>query len=146
YAGKNINAGSVEDSLNYWVDKITKGDTSYNAKYRRGLALAPAYVFDKKYIPVIAERLTQSNSQLNGLIWSDMIKMNFDCFSKLINFQKRVLIIQGKQDIIEEKTAFRAHEAFKNSKIVLLDNCKHYGWLDSETIYLKEVETLITQK
>jgi proline iminopeptidase len=54
-----------KDSLNYWNDKIEKGDTTHTAKLGRGRAMAPAYVYDQKYVPVIAERLTQSNMALN---------------------------------------------------------------------------------
>ncbi len=58
YVSANINATTNTDSVNYWADKITNGDTTFFAKFQRGKALAQAYVFDKKYIPIIAERLT----------------------------------------------------------------------------------------
>ncbi|MBA2610789.1 MAG: alpha/beta hydrolase [Bacteroidetes bacterium] len=146
YVSANINSATNSDSVSYWTNKIGNGDTSYNAKFERGKALAPAYVFDKKYIPIIADRLTQSNQQINGLVWADLIKMNFNCAPKLNAFKKPVLIIQGKQDIIEEKTAIKAHKAFQHSKIVLLEHCKHYGWLDAEKEYLKEINDLLVKK
>ena len=72
------------------------GDTSHYARLEGGQRLAPAYVVDKKYLPVIAERLTQGNSTINRLIWSDLQKINFDCSEKLKAFNRPVLIIQGK--------------------------------------------------
>jgi proline iminopeptidase len=92
---------------------------------------------------VIAERLTQGNTTILGLVWQDLQKINFDCSEKLSSFNKPVLIIQGKQDIIEEKTALKEHSVFKNSKLVLMDKCVHYGWLDRPDIYYKEVEKFI---
>jgi len=62
----------------------------------RGLALAPAYVYNRKNIPAIAARLTQGNSIVNGLVWQDLQKIKFDCKNKLSQFNKPVLIIQGK--------------------------------------------------
>jgi proline iminopeptidase len=131
------------DSVNYWTTKINEGDTSYHARLRRGTSLAPAYVYDRKNISIIAQRLTQGNTLVNTLVWQDMQKIKFDCSSKLTTFDKPVLIIQGKQDIIEEKIALKAHAVLKNSKIVLLDNCVHYGWLDRPDEYFAQIEKFI---
>ena len=128
------------DELNYWRDKIDSGDTSYYAKLQRGKALASAYVFDKKNIPIIAVRLTQGTQLINSLVWSDLQKINFDCSKKLTSFDKPVLIIQGKEDIVPEKLALKAHRILKNSKLVLLKDCVHYGWLDRPDEYFSEIE------
>lgn len=131
------------DSLNYWNKKINDGDNSYFARLHRGLALAPAYVYDKKNVPSIAERLTQGNSVINGLVWEDLRKINFDCKNKLSHFSRPVLIIQGKEDIIKEETALKAHKVLKNSTLVLLDHCVHYGWLDRPDQYFAEIEKFL---
>ncbi|MDQ6610162.1 MAG: alpha/beta hydrolase [Bacteroidota bacterium] len=131
------------DSLAYWNSRISTGDTSYATRLGRGRSLAPAYLYDRKNIPVIAERLTQGNSLVNNLVWNNLRTMNFDCKKALASFDKPVLIIQGKQDIIEEKTGQKAHQLFKNSKLVLLDKCGHYGWLDRPDKYLPEVENFL---
>ena len=147
YVSKNINAKLTSqqlDSSNYWSQKIANGDTSYLARWQRAKALANAYVYDKKYAPAIAERLTHSNLYINDLVWRDMQKINFNCASKLLNFTSPVLIIQGKQDIIEERTSQKANKILKNSRLVILDHCVHYGWLDSRDAYLSEVEKFIS--
>jgi proline iminopeptidase len=132
-----------KDSLNYWNDKIEKGDTTYTAKIGRARALAPAYVYDRKFVPIIAERLTQGNSTLNSLLWADMQKINFDCKNKFSNFKHSVLIIQGKQDIISKEIGEISLKAFPNSKMVLLENCKHYGWLDAKEKYFNTIEAFL---
>lgn len=134
---------SEKDSLNYWNGKIEKGDTSHKARLGRGRAMAPAYVFDRKYIPIIAERLTQSNMAINGLVWNDLQKMSFDCKNQLKSFQNPVLIIQGKQDVISNEIGELALHTFPNAKLILLENCKHYGWLDAEKKYFGEIETFL---
>jgi proline iminopeptidase len=131
------------DSVYYWSKKITDGDTSHFARLERGRHLAPAYVIDKKYIPAIAERLTQGNSAINQLIWTDMQLINFDCTEKLKTFDKPVLIIQGKEDIIKAETAEKAHQAFTNSKVVYMEHCIHYGWLDNEAVYFGEIHSFL---
>ncbi|MFC0183715.1 proline iminopeptidase [Pseudarcicella hirudinis] len=133
-----------QDSLAYWSAKIEEGDTSYHARLRRGLALAPAYVYDKKNIPVIAERLTQSNSRITGLVWQNLQNIKFNCEKGLLSFNKPVLIIQGKQDIVSEKLAEKAHKVLKNSKVVLMDKCVHYGWLDNPEVYFSSVNKFLS--
>jgi proline iminopeptidase len=146
YVGESINSKlnvTERDSVNYWTKKIEAGDTSHYARLQRGRNLAPAYILDKKYIPVIAERLTQGNAMINQLIWNDLQKINFNCAEKLQTYTKPVLIIQGKQDIIKPETAEKAHEVFKNSKIVYIDHSIHYGWLDNEQVFFKEVNSFL---
>ncbi|PTT06559.1 alpha/beta hydrolase [Flavobacterium sp. HMWF030] len=132
-----------KDSLNYWNAKIEKGDTSHETRLGRGRALAPAYVYDQKYVPIIAERLTQGNSKINGLLWDDMQKINFDCKPKLKSFKNPILIIQGKQDVISNEIGELAHKTFPNSKLILLENCRHYGWLDAKEKYFSEVNSFL---
>lgn len=146
YISRNLRARLSKaevDSLDYWNNKIAEGDTTYHAKLHRGLALAPAYLFDRKNIPIIAERLTQSNMKINALVWSDLQKIHFDCREKLQTSLIKVLIIQGKQDIIDERTAMKAKSAFQNSKLVMLDQCSHYGWLDVPLKYYSEINNFL---
>lgn len=134
---------SQKDSLNYWNSKIEKGDTSYTARIGRGRAMAPAYVYDQKYAPIIAKRLTQGNSKINGLLWNDMQKMNFDCKAKLENFKNPVLIIQGKEDIISNEIGEIAHKTLPNSKLILLEHSKHYGWLDAREKFFSDINSFL---
>lgn len=143
-AGINSKLTQTErDSLAYWNTKIAKGDTSHTTRLGRGRNLAPAYLYDKKHIPLLAERLTQGNAALNELIWDDMQKIGFNCAPKLKNYTKPVLIIQGKQDIIKAETAEIAHRAFQNSKVVYMDRCGHYGWLDAEAVYFDALHSFL---
>lgn len=145
--GINSRLTPVEkDSVDYWTKKINDGDTTYYARLKRGTFLAPAYVFKRENIPVIAERLTQSNGNINGLVWQSMQAINFDCAAKLAAFNKPVLILQGKQDVLDEKIAIKAHKVLKNSKLVFMDQCRHYGWLDRPDIYFDEVNKFISVK
>jgi len=124
------------DSLRLWNDRIAKGDTSYHARWERGHFLAPAYLYDKKNIPVITERLTQGNTHINTLVWADMQKIHFNCAQGLQSFKAPVLIVQGKQDILDEKIGEKAHAVLHNSQFIQLDRCGHYGWLDRPDVYL----------
>lgn len=130
--------------VDFWTTKINDGDTSYATRLKRGMALAPAYVVNRKNVKRIAERLTEGNSQINQLVWNDLQKIKFDCSEKLSSFKKPVLIIQGKQDIIKEATALKAHKVLINSNIVLMENCGHYGWLDNPDTFFNEIDRFLS--
>ncbi|MCX2679803.1 alpha/beta hydrolase [Galbibacter sp. EGI 63066] len=131
------------DSLNYWISKINNGDTSTYADKKRREFFASAYVYNDKHIPEIAERMTQSNPTINGLIWNDLRRIGYDVSEELSTFEKPVLIMQGKQDILQERTAKKNHNVFPNSNLVLLDACGHYGWLDQPEQYFKEIDAFM---
>ena len=146
YVGDNISnrlGQSERDSMNYWDKKINEGDTTHYAKYHRALGLASAYVYDKKNIPVIAERLTQGIPSVNSLVYKDLYKTNFDCKEKLRTFSKPVLIIQGRQDIVGEAPALKAKQLLPNSKLVFINECVHYGWLDQKEKFMKELDNFL---
>ncbi len=134
---------SERDSLNYWNAKIANNDTTFYARLQRGKYLAPAYLYDKSNVPIVAQRLTEGNSRVNELVFQNMRKIDFDCAQKLSQFQNPVLIIQGEQDIIGKDIADKADRVFKNSKIVILKKCGHYGWLDQPDLYFKEITSFL---
>ena len=148
YLQQNIqkNLGAEDQKLlDYWNSKITDGDTSYKARLNQSTSLASAYIYNKEHTALIAERLAQGNSQINNLVWEDMRKIKFDCSAKLSKYNKPVLIIQGKQDIIEERTALKAKSFLKKSTVVFLDNCRHYGWLDAPVEYFKAIRMFLAK-
>lgn len=123
------------DSLQYYGNKINEGDTSYATLLKRGEFMAPAYLYKKEFIPVLAERMTQGSAQLNALVWSDLRGINYDVKESLKSFEPSVLIIHGKNDLLETSVAETAHNVLPNSQLELLDRCAHYGWLDRPDVY-----------
>jgi len=132
------------DSLNYWNRQISLGDTTYQARYNRGKYLAPAYIYDKKHAPIVAERLTQGNRTINSLIWQNIRAINFNCTEAFKNFKNPVLIIQGKQDVMDINIAESAHQLLTNSELVFIDKCAHYGWLEQPEIYFNTIESFLS--
>jgi proline iminopeptidase len=56
-----------------------------------------------------------------------MRKIDFDCTEGLKKIKVPVLIIQGKEDLIDRQTAEEALKVFQNATLVILENCGHYG-------------------
>ena len=133
------------DSLNYWSNRIRNGDNSHHATLQRATYLAPAYLYDNTYVSIIAERLTQGNMTINGLLWENMRTINFDCKDELKHFKRPVLIIQGEQDIIGKNIAENTHALFSNSELYFIDKSAHYGWLEQPELYFGKVKTFLSQ-
>ena len=131
------------DSLQYWNRKLAAGDQSSVVRIGRGRAMAPAYVFNKEFAENVAQRLAQTNLAINRIVWENLEAIRFNCVPGLAGFNKPVLILQGKNDVLEVKTADAIHRAFKGSKLVLLDNCGHYGWLDSPKVYFSAIDQFL---
>lgn len=132
-------SATERDSLNYWTRRISQGDTTYQARYNRGYYLAPAYVYNRKHAPIIAERLTQGNSTINSMLWQNIRAIDFDCSEAYKNFTRPVLIIQGKQDVMGDTIANEAHKLLSNSQLVFIDKCAHYGWLEQPEQYFSTI-------
>ncbi len=131
------------DSFAYYSRKIGEGDTTYKTRYKRGEFLASAYVFDRKHIPVIAHRLTQGNSMINSLLWQDLRETEFDLKEQLKDYDKPTLIIQGKEDILGISLAEEAHRVLSNSQLVLMNDTRHYGWLDDSEVFYSAIKNFL---
>ena len=101
--------------------------------------LARAYVFYDEHSPMVAQRLRRTNDTVGKLLSSDLKRILFDTKPALKNFSRPVLIIQGRQDIMIDRIAQITHKTLTNSRVVILDNCGHYGWLDQPQIYFSTV-------
>lgn len=146
YIQERLNSNLTEnqrDSLSFYQNLINNGDQSTLTRINRARFLANAYVYDKSNVAIIAERLTQGNARVNGLVFQDLQKIKYDYTNKFNDFKKQVLVIHGKNDIISTATAEETHKTFPNSKLVLLANCAHYGWLDSKEKYLYELKKFL---
>ncbi len=146
YGQKRMNDNltpTERDSLNFYQNKIENGDNSAETLKLRAKYLANAYVFNKKNAPIIAERLTQAKFEITSLVFNNLFKIKFDCSLSFKNFKQKVLVLQGENDIISPETAKEIANAFPKSKLVLMKNCGHYGWLDAKEIYFDSIKTFL---
>ncbi|WP_298223251.1 alpha/beta fold hydrolase [Flavobacterium sp.] len=144
YSRQRANLTEIQkDSLAYFEKKQNNGDTSFEIRKGRAKYLAFAYVFDKSKAPIIAERLLQFSPEINTLVIQNLFKLKYDCSKKFKDFTKPVLIFQGENDIITVETAMEIEKAFPNSKLVLMKNCGHYGWLDAPEVYFSNIKSFL---
>lgn len=136
-------SATERDSLSFYSRKIANGDSSYETALKRGTFLAPIYVYDRKNIPDVAKRLTQGNGVINRLVWQDLRRLDYDTKTGLKEFDKPVLIIHGREDIVGLDIPKKAHEILPNSELVILEKTRHYGWLDNPEMYFSEIQEFL---
>lgn len=133
------------DSLAEYSIQIRRGDTTHATALKRGEVLAHAYLYNEENIPQVAERLTQGNMRLNTLVWADMTANNFNTKPEMQKFNKPVLILNGMDEAVSENIPKKADAILPNSRLVMMERCGHYGWLDRPDIYLKEVRKFLKE-
>ncbi len=146
YVGNTVRASLTKterDSLDYYQSKRENGDLSIETLKNRARFLANAYVYDKSKAPTIAARLIQINFDVNRLVINNLHRIDYDCAKSFSRFKQPVLVLQGRNDIIKIRTAEAIANAFPNSKLVLIDHCAHYGWLDAPQVYLDTVKSFL---
>lgn len=128
------------DSLSYYVTKIRNGDNSDKTRRLRAKYLSRAYVFDKTKASIIEERLLQANFTVNQIVFQELQSKPFNCVNDFNNFKQPVLILQGQNDILHMNVAKEINSTFPNSKLVVLEKCGHYGWLDASEKYFNSIQ------
>ena len=143
FSVSNRLTSSENDSLVHYSALMQRSSNNPELEKKRALYMAKAYVVGSRHENTIAERLLQVNHEINSLIWADMRANNFDKTSEMKNFEKNVLIMHGLQDVVPVDIAERAHGILPNSRLITMENCGHYGWLDRPEVYLKEVKDFL---
>lgn len=142
YVGKRIENNltqSERDSLQYYNELLIKEPENKYYLQRRAFQLSNAYLYQKVYVPNIAERLLQVKIAINQMVYNDLQKHKYDYVGKFTGFNTPVLIFQGLNDIISLETAKIIQKSFAGSKLVALEKCAHYPWLDSPEIFWQEI-------
>ncbi len=134
---------SQRDELNQLVMKISFGDTLRETRYQRAKLMAIAYLNDSTRTSEVAERLMNTDRVINSQVWANMNLINFDVSEEMKKFNKPVLILNGVDEIVHKDIAIYADSIFQDSKLILMADCGHYGWLEKPEIYLKEVKEFL---
>ncbi|NAS30561.1 alpha/beta fold hydrolase [Flavobacteriaceae bacterium R38] len=105
---------------------------------RRAKIIAPAYVYNKELATSVFKGLAFKSRfypEVNLLVYQDMRNNRMNLTKEMQSFKKPVLIIHGANDIVNPDVARHADKTFPDSKLLILDECAHYGWLEKPSIY-----------
>jgi len=87
----------------------------------------------------------RQNPRVTELIFDDLQRA-YDVEEQMASFKQPVLIIHGDHDIVNPDVARQVHRVLKNSKLVILEDCGHYGWLDRPDKYYQSIYDFLQQQ
>jgi proline iminopeptidase len=94
-------------------------------------AISPGYFFDRDKGLAFASQLPDGSfrAAVNALLFADMAK-GYDLRPNLAKLDRPVLIVQGRQDPIGDKTAESIRATIKSSVLQYIDQCGHFPWIE----------------
>jgi proline iminopeptidase len=115
----------------YWTDAAKRGMSEEKAAIERTKAILPGYFFERAKALALAAEIKDGiyHPDVNSMLFADLGK-NYDTRSGLRALDRPVLIVQGHQDPIGDKTAEDIHTLIKGSTLVYLSKCGHFPWLE----------------
>ena len=94
---------------------------------------AQALFFDRKVGSRIAAMIgTAWHPAVGHLLGSEMTAPGYDLRPRLKDFDRPVLILNGRQDPMDPWMAYETSAAFKNSTLKFIDRAGHFPWFEQE--------------
>lgn len=96
------------------------------------VAILPGYFYDRRKALALMPTLLAPgffSRPMSGLLWKDL-GAHWDVQPGMKAFTRPTLILQGRQDPIDEATAFGIRDACRSSRLVFIEKCGHFPWLE----------------
>jgi proline iminopeptidase len=145
--GDNIEARLRPEDVelrDYWLAAANNGVDPAKAATEALKAIVPGYFFDRKTALAFAHafKADQFHPDVNEQLFADM-EMHYDLREGLRNLTRPVLIIQGHQDPIGDKTAEDIHALITGSKLVYIQRCGHFPWIEQPDEFRKAIAAFL---
>ena len=92
----------------------------------------PGYFYDRQKSLIVSQVMKDSdfNFEVGRWIWPDIQKRKLDLAKMNPEFTGPVLILHGRQDPLGESVPQVLHRYYQNSKLVFIEKCGHYSWVE----------------
>ncbi len=115
----------------YWADAAKQGMDPDEAALGALRATTPAFFFDRtKALAASAQIPKGSYHRDASSLLNAELAHSYDVRSGLRQVLRPVLIIQGHQDPIGDKTAEDIHRLIRSSELRYLSRCGHFPWIE----------------
>jgi len=119
------------EARRYWDSPDKRAADPDKAAIAAMRAIVPGYFFDRARALAFAAELKDGtfHPAVNSLLMGDLGK-GYDLRARLKRVDRPVLIIQGYQDPIGEKTAGDIHGLLSKSTLRYINKCGHFPWIE----------------
>lgn len=133
------------DSLKIFETRLKGGDSSEVNLRNYAEARTSAYLYkdDSELIKKMAVKMLSANPRVRTLVMTEVFSNGLSVENKMKRFKKPVLLLQGQYDIFMEQMIIVAHQTLKNSKMIILPDCGHWGWIEQPEIYFGEIREFL---
>ena len=122
----------------YWDEAPKRGIDPDKAALESVRAITPGYFFDRAKGLAFASQLVEGtlHVRVNTLLFDNMGK-GYDVRAGLRALDRPVLIVQGHQDPIGEKTAEDIHALVRASVVRYINQAGHFPWIEQPEEFRK---------
>jgi proline iminopeptidase len=124
--------GAEDRQMAHWSRPERIAADPQQAGYEHFRSMARSYVCLEKDVDVVLGSLAPEhfNRRTTTLMQQDLLTTDYDLRADLKALRAPVLIVQGRQDIVGETTAYAIRDAFPGSELVWIERCGHFCWLE----------------
>jgi len=147
----NINSKLQASDLaivEFWSDSARYSQDPKHAIVEIIRARMAGYFYDREKSLLVSQTMKDSDFDFNvgRWIWKETVDRNLDLAEMESNFEKPVIIIQGRQDPLGESVAMSLSDYYKNSELVFIEKCGHYSWIEQPDAVLTAISNFFATK
>ena len=101
--------------------------------------MTKAYFYDKTLAAANKANVADINFKVLETMVQSLFVAHWDIATKLKTLNIPTLILQGRQYPIDLETARVTQAAIPNSKLVILENCGHFPWVEQQAEFFGAV-------
>jgi proline iminopeptidase len=134
------------EARRYWQAAAKRGLDRDKAAIEDVRAIAPGYFFDREKALAFAAQLKEGalHSDVGSLLFADLSKQ-YDLRHGLGMVHRPVLIVQGHQDPIGDKTAEDIHALIPGSTLVYINKSGHFPWIEQPDEFRRSIAAFLGQ-
>ena len=134
------------EARNYWRAAAKRGVDRDKATVEGIKAIAPGYFFDRAKGLEFAALLKDGSvhQDVHSLLFADLAK-HYDVRPGLRKLDRPVLIVQGHQDPIGDKTAEDIHALIPRSTLSYINKSGHFPWIERPEDFRRSIATFLGQ-
>lgn len=147
--GDNITARLRPEDLearSYWQAAAENGVDKDKVALEDIRAIVPGYFFERRKGLEFAAGIEEGalRHDVNELLFADLGK-HYDLRPGLRTLDRPVLVVQGHQDPIGDKTAEDIHALIPGSTLTYINRCGHFPWIEQPDDFRRAIAAFLSE-